>query len=99
MSFSEYTIEQVWKKGTAVQSFDPGAWRKDQCGAWMGRNDYGNRASPYGWEIDHISPRSRGGSDHLANLRPLQWQNNAHKQSGSLGCAVTANGKRNTPIR
>ena len=22
------------------------------------------------WDIDHVTPRSAGGSDHLANLRP-----------------------------
>ena len=99
MSFSEHMIQQVWNKGTAVRSIDASTWRKDNCGAWMRRTDHGDRRSQYGWEIDHIVPLSRGGTNHISNLRPLQWTNNAHKQSGSLGCAVTANGKRNTPIR
>ena len=35
--------------------------------------------SQYGWEIDHIMPKSRGRSDNLSNLQPLHWQNNRRK--------------------
>lgn len=88
MSFSESTVRQVWAKGLVVSGYDPNLWRKDSCGAWMGRHQYGNRISKYGWEIDHIVPVSRGGRDVLSNLRPLQWQNNAARQDGPLICVV-----------
>lgn len=99
MSFSEDTIQKVWNKGSAVPPNDPAVWRKDQCGAWMRRRQYGNRDSGYGWEIDHTTPQSQGGGDQLSNLRPLHWQNNANKQSARLGCAVTARDGHNVPAR
>ena len=95
MSFTEDAIQEVWEKGTVVPNNDPKVWRKDQCGAWIDRNQYGNRNSQYGWEIDHIKPESEGGGDELSNLRPLQWENNASKQGGRLTCPVTASGKDN----
>jgi len=95
VSFTEDTIQKVWEKGTVVPNNDPKVWRKDQCGAWIARNQYGNRNSQYGWEIDHIKPESEGGGNELSNLRPLQWENNASKQSGRLTCPVTASGKDN----
>ena len=95
MSFSEYTVQKVWEKGTVVAGNKPNDWRKDQCGAWIGRSYYGNRNSQYGWEIDHIKPESKGGGDELSNLRPLQWENNAVRQTGRLTCPVTASDKDN----
>jgi hypothetical protein len=76
MAFIEEMIQQVWEKGKIVSKNEPNVFRKDECGAWIRRNQYGNRNSQYGWEIDHISP---GGPDTLSNLRPLQWKNNTDK--------------------
>jgi hypothetical protein len=95
MAFSEEIIQKVWEKGTAVPGFDSNLYRKDQCGAWITRKEYGNRNSIYGWEIDHITPVSQGGSDNLSNLRPLQWQNNMSKSNGRLVCVIVSSGNKN----
>jgi len=78
-SFDNNTIEAVWQKGRVVSGQDPAKFRKDACGAWIHHPDYGNTNAEYGWEIDHIKPVSKGGSDALYNLQPLYWENNRHK--------------------
>lgn len=98
MAFDEATIQAVWEKGTIVSGYNSLLYRKDECGAWMVRKAYGHRDSEYGWEIDHISPQANGGSDVLSNLRPLQWQNNAHKSNGRLSTYVTAAGDNNIVV-
>jgi 5-methylcytosine-specific restriction endonuclease McrA len=85
--FDEATIEAVWRKGTP----EPGlySFRKDVCGASMSRSRYGQTVE-WGWEIDHIVPVSKGGTDDLSNLQPLFWENNRHKSDDypSWSCKV-----------
>ena len=77
--FNEKTIEQVWTLARTVEGFNPDIIRKDACGAWIMKSQYGNRDSIYGWEIDHVYPLSMGGTDEMANLRAMQWENNVAK--------------------
>jgi hypothetical protein len=95
MSFNQETINDVWKKGSVVPGVDECEWRKDQCGAWINYGRYGDRKSEYGWEIDHITPESKGGNSNISNLRPLNWRNNVGKSDGKLVPVVTAKGNKN----
>lgn len=100
-----YDKDEVWKFGKVVAGFDEKRWRKDECGAWMDYNKYGNTDSKYGWQVDHIFPSSvledndvaESDRDNIINLRPMQWKNNDVKQKDypTYDSAVTSSGNTN----
>ncbi len=98
MAFTEEFLQKVWEKGQVVPNYNPDVWRKDECSAWIRRKEYGNRNIKTGWEVSHITPKAKGGTDDLSNLRPLQWENNAASQEGPLKCVVVSKGNKNVDV-
>lgn len=95
-SFSQQIIDIVWRKAQKIDGYDENVWRKDFAGAWINKNAYGT-TGPYGWEIDHRFPLSKGGSDTIENMFPCQWRNNRMKGDDypNFRTIVTSNGNTN----
>jgi len=63
-------IEKAWNNAKRIRGKDPSKYRRDPNGREIFRGSYGKR-SPKGWEVDHIKPKARGGSDHTVNLQAV----------------------------
>ena len=98
---TEELIDTAWERAKEVDGCDPDQIRKDCCGALIKRSEYGNRDSQYGWEVDHIFPKSKGGDDNESNLRAMQWENNASKGEDfpRYWSAVKENNNRNAACK
>lgn len=105
MAFTDTIKKAVWNKATIVEGYDQALIRKDPCGAWIMWEKYGIQDNIFGWEIDHIYPKSLleglGYSsdeiDDLSNLRAMQHQNNASKgvDYPSYTAFVSSEGNKN----
>ncbi len=104
MNITEELKQKVWKQGREADGYDSEKVRMDACDAFMIYDDYGKQ-SIYGWQIDHVCPKSLlenlGYSediiDNIKNLRPMQWQNNLSKSDDypSYTSVVTSDGEKN----
>ena len=75
--------DEVWDKGKRIRGKVPDLYRKDKFGNIMYKPSYGKN-SKMGWEIDHSKPQSKGGTDHLNNLQPMNTHANRQKSDKNL---------------
>ncbi|UNY98451.1 HNH endonuclease [Zhouia spongiae] len=79
----------VWQKARKIEGVNPNFIRLDACGTVIEWKMFGKTLGhSTGWEIDHITPVAESGGDELANLQPLQWQNNRAKDKDPY-CGIT----------
>jgi hypothetical protein len=87
MEINDAMIQAVWEKGRGIPDRDQNEWRKDQCGAWLHREQYNNEKSEYGWKILNVVP---GGDIELQNLQPFHRKNTFDIANDKPHCRVTA---------
>ncbi len=71
-------INKAWNSAKPIRGKDPDQYRQDPYGNVMARSSYGKNTSQ-GWEVDHIKPTARGGSDATRNLQALNTEVNREK--------------------
>lgn len=81
------TAMSIWTK-----SYGKATKAKDFAGREMDKSAYDQRGSKYGWNLDHILPKSRGGKDTESNLICTHIETNDEK-ADKFPC-FTANGKQ-----
>lgn len=97
--------EAIWRKMSTPLGKDSAKFKLDACGALIEWDRYGDRQSDYGWEVDHVVPKSllqelgvpEDEYDDEDNLRPMHWKNNDSKSSDypEYQAKVTFEGGRN----
>jgi 5-methylcytosine-specific restriction endonuclease McrA len=82
MSHTKYSDKDsqniVWGYAKTILGLDPKKYRLDPYGTKICYTSYG-KTSDMGWQIDHITPLNRGGSNDIRNLQALHWFVNQSK--------------------
>lgn len=87
MNLSEKDKDRIFRKARKIEGLDADEWRMDACDAIIHRSSFGRDDEFFGWEVDHIVPKSlleengvpQDLIDDFQNLRPLNWRNNVSK--------------------
>ena len=92
MTMLEDLKRSAWGRTSPVSgSANSWEFRKDSLGNLVRYADYGNRHSPFGWELEYIVPTRLGGStDDPQNLQALHWKATAARSENVAPRLVAA---------
>ena len=65
----------AWDNASKVRDKNPDTWRRDPYRNLIKKGSYGTNGE-FGWEVDHINPKSKGGSDSSKNIQALNTKKN-----------------------
>ena len=74
MTMLEDLKRAAWARTGPVAGQHSWEFRRDCLGNLVRYADYGNRHSPFGWELEYIVSRAAGGSADPENLQALHWK-------------------------
>ena len=63
-NYSDDDKKNVWEKAKSINNKNPNSYRLDPYGNQICYRFYG-KDTPQGWQIDHIKPISKGGSNDI----------------------------------
>ena len=70
----------AWGKASRIRGKNPNLYRRDSAGNQIYKPAYGKQGRQ-SWEVDHIKPKAKGGSNSPRNLQALQTRANRRKGS------------------
>ena len=76
--YTKEKLKRVFSKGKPIIGKNPNTHRSDIFGNIMFFGSYG-KDTKMAWNVDHSKPVSKGGSDHLNNLQPMNPKANQKK--------------------
>lgn len=76
-------IDKAWENAKPIRGEDSDEYRQDPYGNKISRDSFGEN-SEMGWEVDHILPTTRGGSDATRNLQALKTAVNRGKSDSLI---------------
>lgn len=65
----------AWDNASKARGKNPDTWRRDPYRNLIRKGSYGTNGE-FGWEVDHINPKSKGGSDSSKNIQALNAKKN-----------------------
>jgi hypothetical protein len=87
MQYDDAVVDDVWNQASAMADRDPRQWRRDSCGAWLYRDDYGSADSEFGWWIADLSD---AGSGEIPDLKAFHHRNGFDVTNGAALCHMSA---------